>query len=222
MKTKPKPPLTAFISGDDTICSNTQKNAEVKIYFSEAIPPYSFVYNINGINQIMITTTDNPYIISTNEEGLYTLSSFNDANNTGWCSGSAYVSIQEAPEALFSTSSDTISILYTSVRFIDESIGNISSWHWDFGDNTFTSNEINPTHIYEDSTGIIEVSLIVVDNAGCIDSTFKQLWLENEFWIYLPNSFTPDNNGVNDYFCLSYNGILVETFILIFIIEILI
>jgi len=212
LKTKPKPPLTAFISGDDTICSNTQKNAEVKIYFSEAIPPYSFVYNINGLDQPIITTTDNPYVISTNEEGLYTLSSFSDASNSGWCSGSAYISIQEAPEALFSTSSDTISILYTSVKFIDESKGNISSWFWDFGDNTFTSNEINPTHIYEDSAGIIEVSLIVVDNAGCVDSTFKQLWLENEFWIYLPNSFTPDNNGVNDYFCLSYNGILVETF----------
>ena len=212
LKTKPKPPLTAFISCDDTICSNTQKNAEVKIFFSQAIPPYSFVYNINGVDQPLITTTDNPHIISTNNEGLYTLSSFNDASNSGWCSGSAYVSIQEAPQAIFSTSSDTISILYTTVKFIDQSKGNISSWYWDFGDNTLISNEINPTHIYEDSTGIIEVSLIVSDNAGCIDSTFKQLFLENEFWIYLPNSFTPDNNGVNDYFCLLYNGILVETF----------
>ena len=212
LKTKPKPPLTAFINGNDTICSNTQNNAQVKIYFSEAIPPYSFVYKIDGVDQPLVTTSDNPYTITTNQEGLYTLSSFNDASSTGWCSGSAYVTIQEAPQAIFSTSSDTISVLYTNVRFVDESSGDISSWEWDFGDNTFLSNEQNPIHNYEDSVGIIEVSLLVVDNRGCKDSTFKQLWLENEFWIYLPNSFTPDNNGVNDYFCLYYNGIIIETF----------
>ena len=212
LKTRPKPPLTAFISGDDTLCSNTQRNAEVKVYFSDAIPPYSFVYNLDGINQPMITTTDNPYTIITDQEGLYTLSSFSDANNSGWCSGTALVTIQDPPEAIFSTSSDTLNILYTNVRFIDESQGDISSWIWDFGDNSPLSNQINPIHIYEDSIGIIQVQLIVIDNTGCVDTTYKQLWLEDEFWIYLPNSFTPDNNGINDYFCLSYNGILVETF----------
>ena len=37
-------------------------------------------------------------------------------------------------------------------------------------------------------------------------------WVQNEFWIYLPNSFTPDFDGVNDKFCLSYNGIRISTF----------
>ena len=55
--------------------------------------------------------------------------------------------------------------------------------------------------------------IIVIDNNGCSDTTFKQIWIEDEFWIYLPNSFTPDNNGINDYFCLSYKGIIKETFI---------
>ena len=36
--------------------------------------------------------------------------------------------------------------------------------------------------------------------------------MQNEFWIYLPNSFTPDLDGINDKFCLSYNGVRIETF----------
>ena len=213
LKTKVKPPLTAFIAGNDTICSNTNDNAEVKIYFNNGIPPYTFAYTYNSVNQSSITTVDNPYILYTKGEGLYTLTSFNDANSSGTISGSAYVTISDPPNANFSTSEDTLSTLYTTVRFEDESNGDVISWNWDFGDKNY-SNSVNPTHTYDDSSGIVQVELIVVDNNGCRDTTFKQIWLEDEFWIYLPNSFTPDNNGVNDYLCLSYNGIIEETFIL--------
>ena len=30
--------------------------------------------------------------------------------------------------------------------------------------------------------------------------------------MYVPNSFTPDNDQINDVFCISYNGIRTETF----------
>ena len=68
--------LQAFISGNDTICDNINKSAEVKIYFSGATPPFTFVYAINGVSQPSITTTINPYVIYTKEEGVYTLTSF--------------------------------------------------------------------------------------------------------------------------------------------------
>jgi len=212
LKTKEKPPLTSFIAGGDTICSNTDVNAEVKVYFNGGTPPYTFTYNYNGVNQSSITTFDNPYIIYTKDEGLYTLTSFNDANSSGTISGSAYVTISDPPNANFSTSEDTLSTLYTTVRFEDDSNGDIISWNWDFGDKNY-SNSINPIHTYNDSSRIVQVELIVVDNNGCRDTTFKQIWLEDEFWIYLPNSFTPDNNDINDYFCILYNGIIEETFI---------
>jgi gliding motility-associated-like protein len=105
-----------------------------------------------------------------------------------------------------------MNILYTSIQFFDQSSGNIDNWFWDFGDNTFQYSQPNPTHTYKDSIGIVEVKLVVIDDVGCRDTTIKQLWIENEFWIYIPNSFTPNNDGINDNFCLSYNGILIETF----------
>ena len=127
-------------------------------------------------------------------------------------SGSAFVTVADPPRANFLTSEDTLSTLYTTVSFEDNSIGNIQSWNWDFGDKNY-SNSVDPVHTYTDSAGIVQVNLIVIDNNGCSDTTFKQIWIEDEFWIYLPNSFTPDNNGINDYFCLSYKGIIKETFI---------
>ena len=212
LKTKVKPPLTSFISGSDTICSNTNDNAEIKIYFDAGVPPYTFTYSINGINQNPVTTIDNPYTIFTNQQGNYLLTSFNDLNESGSMSGSAFVTVADPPRANFLTSEDTLSTLYTTVSFEDNSIGNIQSWNWDFGDKNY-SNSVDPVHTYTDSAGIVQVKLIVIDNNGCSDTTFKQIWIEDEFWIYLPNSFTPDNNGINDYFCLSYKGIIKETFI---------
>ena len=212
LKTKVKPPLTSFISGNDTICSNTNDNAEIKIYFDAGVPPYTFTYSINGINQNSVTTIDNPYTIFTNQQGNYLLTSFNDLNESGSMSGSAFVTVADPPRANFLTSEDTLSTLYTTVSFEDNSIGNILSWNWDFGDKNY-SNSVDPVHTYTDSAGIVQVNLIVIDNNGCSDTTFKQIWIEDEFWIYLPNSFTPDNNGINDYFCLSYKGIIKETFI---------
>ena len=212
LKTKVKPPLTSFISGNDTICSNTNDNAEIKIYFDAGVPPYTFTYSINGINQNSVTTIDNPYTIFTNQQGNYLLTSFNDLNESGSMSGLAFVTVADPPRANFLTSEDTLSTLYTTVSFEDNSIGNIQSWNWDFGDKNY-SNSVDPVHTYTDSAGIVQVNLIVIDNNGCSDTTFKQIWIEDEFWIYLPNSFTPDNNGINDYFCLSYKGIIKETFI---------
>jgi len=49
----------------------------------------------------------------------------------------------------------------TAVQFHDQSSGNITSWHWDFGDGA-TSNEQNPAHAFR-STGIFTVTLTVSD-----------------------------------------------------------
>jgi len=210
--TYPKPALEAFISGNDTICNNANKEAEVKIFFSGAISPFTFVYAINGKNQPSITTTLNPYIIRTKEEGNYTLTSFADAITVGWISGSAMVTIMQSPTALFTTVTDTLSILFPSVQLNDVTSGNIVAWQWDFGDNTLQDFTSNPYHTFQDSIGVYQLSLIVTNDLGCRDTTFKQMWIADEYWMYIPSSFTPDLDGVNDVFCLSYHGIREATF----------
>ena len=51
-----------------------------------------------------------------------------------------------------------------------------------------------------------------MDDLGCTDSYYKHIWITDEYWMYIPNSFTPDNDQINDKFCISYNGVRTETF----------
>ena len=82
----------AFISGNDIICDDGS-TAEVKIYFSGATPPVTFVYAINGVSQPSITTTINPYVIYTQQAGVYTLTYFSDSDTIGNIIGSALVTV---------------------------------------------------------------------------------------------------------------------------------
>ena len=205
--------MSAFIDGNDTICNNAKISAQVKVYFNNAVAPYTFSYAINGIVQPSITTSINPYIINTKQEGNYTLTSFTDANSTGTINGSAMVTVLTSPIANFEAQPDSMTILFTTSQLIDKSEGNIVSWQWDFGDNTPPDFSENPYHTYSDSLAMYQVSLIIQDGNGCIDTTFKHIQITDDYWIYIPNSFTPDLDGINDKFCISHHGIREETFV---------
>jgi len=203
--------LNAFISGNDTICDNA-KTAEVKVYFRGGTAPFTFVYAIDGVSQPPVTPTYlNPYILNTKKEGVYTLLSFSDALSLGVTSGSAKVTVFESPTAFFKISDDTLSILFPSVQLTPD-IANIVSWNWDFGDNTPLSTDTNPFHTYNDLVGIYQITLIINDNNGCSDTTFRQVQITDEYWMYIPNSFTPDLDGINDVFCIQFYGVREETF----------
>jgi len=204
--------MSAFIQGDDTICSNAKTDAEVKVYFNNASAPFTFIYTINGVSQPSITTTINPYIINTKLEGNYALTYFSDNNTIGNTKGQALVTILPSPVANFDPQPDSMTILFTTTQLIDKSVGNIINWQWDFGDNTLPDFSENPYHTYGDSLAMYQVSLIIQDGNGCIDTTFKHIQVTDDYWIYIPNSFTPDLDGVNDNFCISYHGIRENTF----------
>ena len=106
-----------------------------------------------------------------------------------------------------------MSILYTTTQIEDKSTGSIVHWEWYFGDNTEVDYNPNPVHTYKDSVAIYEITLIVEDNMGCKDTTYQVVSVNDEYWIFIPNSFTPDNDQLNDKFCISYNGIMESTFV---------
>ena len=206
------PTIEAFISGNDTICDNGKDMAEVSVSFS-GVDPFTFTYKHNGIPQPSITTLLNPYVISSKNEGEYTLINFSDANEVGGISGQAFINVLEAPISAFHANPDTMNILSSESNFVDDSEGNIVNWNWNFGDNTIADFSQNPYHYFKDSAGSYTVSLIIEDDFGCKDTTFRHVIITNEYWIYIPNSFTPDNDQINDKFCISYNGIREATFL---------
>jgi len=209
---------SAFISGDATICDNGI-SAELVVSFT-GTAPFTFSYAIDGVVQPQVLPTqDDVFIISTKIAGVYTLNQFNDALSIGTIDGSALVTVLESPTAVIHLASDTLSTIYPVADFVSHSIGTHLSWDWNFGDNSANSNEENPQHLYPlnvDGLGILgiyEISLIITDNDGCFDTTRKIILVKDEYWLHIPNAFTPDFDGLNDKFCVEFNGIRESTFL---------
>ena len=85
--------------------------------------------------------------------------------------GSTTLTVACVPVANFSASV-TSGLGPLTVGFTDHSTGRISSWAWDFGDNTISTKQ-NPTHTY-DRKGSYTAKLTVVGPGGA-DSTTTQI-----------------------------------------------
>jgi gliding motility-associated-like protein len=78
-------------------------------------------------------------------------------------------------------------------------------YDWFFSDGG-TSSIMHPTHVF-DSAGTYYVTLIAEDAKGCIDSITKPIFIQKEFYIYIPNTFIPDDDRYNEYFSGSFIGV---------------
>lgn len=118
----------------------------------------------------------------------------------GYCdsTATAIISNQHGPTSDFWYHPNPITIDDAIVSFVSSSTGAVT-FEWDFGDNTGIYYGESIQHIYSD-VGIYQVTLIVTDNYGCTDTLIQELEVHDIFSIYIPNSFTPDGDDLNDVF----------------------
>lgn len=88
------------------------------------------------------------------------------------------------------------------VFFIDTSIGNPIRWKWQFGNGIVSALQSPSPQTYQTSSTnyTVEAQLIVENNLGCLDTAKQTLTVVNNCIIDLPNAFTPNNDGKNDFF----------------------
>jgi gliding motility-associated-like protein len=136
--------------------------------------------------------------------GIYT-STLNIRDVNG-CSGSTTSSIQVYPKPTAEFYFNPITPLDgQEIIFTNQSTGDISSsWWFLTSGNNFTSVQ-NPIAIYE--FGNYPVTLVVRTERGCSDTITKIINVGEGFQIWIPNTFTPNGDDVNDTFRPSGYGI---------------
>ncbi len=107
------------------------------------------------------------------------------------------------PTANFQVSSKTI---FEDLPITFQNLtANGDTYIWYFGDGNM-STLVHPNNAY-DLPGTYDVLLIAKDTMGCLDSIIKPITIQEEYYVYIPNTFTPDGGRFNETFSVSTIGI---------------
>jgi gliding motility-associated-like protein len=119
-----------------------------------------------------------------------------------------FITVYPNPKASFSVEPESTTITDPVITFKDLSTG-ATIWGWNFGDNTTSTIEHPTPHTYQD-TGTYVITLITSTQYSCIDTTHQTVTIEPDFMFYIPSAFTPDGDGINDYF--TGKGVFIKEF----------
>jgi gliding motility-associated-like protein len=157
----------------------------------------------NGVNKWTWDLDDN--LTSTQQNPVGTYSAFNAKDvqcivSNGFCSDTSRRSIllENFLKADFTVFEDNCP--REPVPITNTSVGKIVQLDWSFGDGT-TGTGPGPVHVYSTPNGATTfmITLTVLDSFGCQQSASKKIKIYPSCILAVPNGFTPNNDGHNDF-----------------------
>ncbi|MBS1647935.1 MAG: PKD domain-containing protein [Bacteroidetes bacterium] len=206
----------------------------VSFYDTVSVAPPVVLWNWNFGNGAAITYSNNtqPQMIYNNashtQSSYYTIGLSVTANNgcVTTVSKNNYIQVYPRPKANFTYTPKNVDVITQQVQFLDQSIGVAGDslnvpWRWNFGDmfvenDTLNSSVLqNPWHLYQNpNPGEYTVTEWIQNSYGCRDSISEIITVNNAVTFYIPNAFTPNNDGKNEFFKGTGIGIMSGTFTL--------
>ena len=128
------------------------------------------------------------------------------------------VQVFNYPTADFIYSPTTPTKVNNAVTFQNTSSNDVTNFYWliENGSGTFEERfeeSFNPILFNITQTDTLQTCLFVsTDIEGCVDTACYNIAVRDKFYIYTPNAFTPNNDGINDVFLPIINGFDSEKF----------
>jgi gliding motility-associated-like protein len=180
------PPLTASFSG-----------------YTVADVPVNFTWDFG----------DGTVSSSQNTNHLYTMPGIYDVTATAYTTAGCIESVtafypnavivQSPPTAGFSIEPQVLDILDPTVTITDMSSGGTECYYVTSDGGESNSCDFNYSFL---ESGIQSITQIVTNEFGCVATATGEVII-NGFLFYAPNAFTPNNDGLNDYWLPEFTGI---------------
>jgi gliding motility-associated-like protein len=123
------------------------------------------------------------------------------AVSNGFCSDTTSQIINLGNQFKASFETNSIICPEDSAAFLNKSTGEIVSYYWDFKNGNISQDQNPPSQKYPITLmeNNYPVSLIVTNNSGCRDTSVTNIRVLKSCYIAVPNAFTPNGDGLNDY-----------------------
>jgi gliding motility-associated-like protein len=189
-------PIVNFSTQDSSSCSPATFHLvdETTAFGGDPISTWS--WEVNGQNNSNSTT-----FYTLEDEGSYdvTLTVVSERGCLETLTIPNLLVVDPSPKPNFTVSPNTIDLCNTTVEITNNTTTPYSSLSWSLGDGTYTQEDTLSTYTFAE-LGNYNIGLVMTNDFDCQNEIYHKVNAITEIDFFVPNAFTPNNDGINDVF----------------------